>query len=78
MDDDKRGMLEKRLAQAEIHVSAGERLLRQQRAAIEERRRDGHDVALAEELLAEMEESLSLQIADRNRLRQELGGSCSP
>ena len=72
MDGAKRGRLEQRLAQAEIHVSEGERLVQQQRATIEERLRDGHDVGLAKQLLAELEESLRLHIADRHRLRQEL------
>ena len=71
MDSAKRGRLEQRLAQAEMLVAKGERLLKPQRATMEERRRDAH-VTLAKKLLAELEESLSLCIADRNRLHQEL------
>jgi hypothetical protein len=58
------------LETAERHVSRGERLVERQRAAVEELRRDGHNVDVATGLLAVMEETLRLQIGDRDRLRQ--------
>ena len=67
-----RRVLEQHLLNAEAHVVGGERLLEQQRASIEQRRRDGHDVELATQLLAEMEESQRLHLNDRDRLRREL------
>ena len=72
-----RAFLEQRLAEAEIHVLDGERLVERQRTAIKERRRDGVEVTLATELLAMMEETLALHIADRDRLRRELASSAS-
>jgi hypothetical protein len=62
------------LETAERHVSHGERLVERQRAAVEELRRDGHNVDLATRLLAVMEETLRLQIDDRDRLRQQCAG----
>jgi hypothetical protein len=64
--------------EAERHVSEGERLVQHQRRIIEKRRRDGHHTELAMQLLAEMEESLRLQIEDRDRLRQYLAGDAEP
>jgi hypothetical protein len=72
MDRAKQRHLEQRFAEADRHVADGERLLQHQREAIEERRRDGHDVKLATALLAEMEETQRLHIAGRDRIRQEL------
>jgi hypothetical protein len=72
MDTSKHRLLEQSLAEAERHVTEGERLLEQQRNNIEERRRDGHDVRLSIELLSEMEETQRMHIAGRDRLRNEL------
>jgi hypothetical protein len=72
MDHAKRGLLEQHLAEAERHVAESETRLGHQRASIEERQRDGHDVGLAETLLAEMEQTYRMQLADRERLRHEL------
>ena len=65
-------VLEQNLLNAEVHVAGGERLLEQQRASIEQRRRDGRNVELATRLLAEMEETQRLHVNDRDRLRREL------
>ena len=67
-----RALLEQRLAEAERHVLEGERLVQRQRATIEERRHAGLEVELATDLLAMMEDTLGLHIADRDRLRREL------
>jgi hypothetical protein len=75
MDSTNQRHLEQRFAEAEMHVAKGERLLQHQRETIEARRRDGHDVNLATALLDEMEETQRLQIADRDRLRRELGAA---
>jgi hypothetical protein len=72
MDPGTRAITERHLAQAERHVREGEQRLEHQRAIIDERRRDGHDVELSEQLLAEMEESQRLHVAERDRLRAEL------
>ena len=52
MDNAKRRQLTLHLADAERHVLECERLVARQRTSIEERRRQGHDVALATDLLA--------------------------
>jgi hypothetical protein len=70
MDSDGR-RLAQHLVEAERHVSEGERLVAHQRKTIEKRRRDGHHIELAMQLLDEMEESLRLHIHDRDRLRRE-------
>jgi len=74
MDSTKHRLLTQGLAEAERHVTEGERLLEQQRNNIEERRRDGHDVRLSIELLSHMEEAQRMHIAGRDRLRNELAG----
>jgi hypothetical protein len=72
MNGAKRGLLEQHLAEAERHVAESETRLGHQRASVEERQRDGHEVGLAATLLAEMEETYRMQLADRERLRGEL------
>jgi hypothetical protein len=57
------------LERAERHVSDGERLVKRQRAITEQLRHHGHDVGLATQLLAALEQSLQLHIGDRDRLR---------
>jgi hypothetical protein len=64
--------IERHLAEAERHVATGERLLAQQRSTIEERRRDGHDVALAIDLLAQLELAQRHHVEELERLRLEL------
>jgi hypothetical protein len=71
MDPGTRTIMERHLARAERHVLEGELRLERQRAIIEERRRDDHDVELSEQLLAQMEESQRLHVAERDRLRAE-------
>lgn len=72
MDGTKRPLLEQHLAEAERHVAEGERLLEHERATIEQRRRQGLDVELAMQLLAEMEYTQRMHVEERERLRCEL------
>jgi hypothetical protein len=71
-------LLREHLGEAERHVAQGERLVEHQRMTIEARRRDGLDIELPTQLLAEMEESQRLHIEGRNRLREELAGDVAP
>jgi hypothetical protein len=63
------------LAQAERHVAEGEQHIARQRALIAELARDGHDTALAVELLHEFERTQAGHVADRDRLRAELANT---
>lgn len=72
MDKSRKDALENELDDAERHVERGERLIERQRNSIEERRRDGHDVELASDLLGEMEESQRHHIEHRDLIRGEL------
>jgi hypothetical protein len=69
-----RNVLEQHLAQAERHVLQGDLILERQRRLIDQRLRDGRDIELAVELLAQMEEMQRMHLADRDRLRDELEG----
>ncbi len=70
-----RVQLREHLALAERHVAEGERVVARQREIVAELERDGHDAAAAQarQLLAQFEELLALHVADRDRLRKELG-----
>ena len=67
-----RQMLLDHLEEAERHVSNGARLLERQRAIIDERRRDGHDVKRAEGMLETMQELQRMHIEHLATLRKEL------
>lgn len=54
------------------HVAGSERLVRRQRELVEELERDGHESALARQLLQEFEHSLELHRDDLRRIRTEL------
>jgi len=60
------------LAQAERHVSEGEKTIAHQRHIIAQLERDGHDTPAACDLLAIFETTQALHVADRDRLRKEL------
>ena len=60
---------------AERHVAEGEQHLARQRRLIAELERDGHDTALALELLREFERTQASHIQERDRLRAELSNS---
>jgi hypothetical protein len=66
-------MLQEHLAQAERHVSEGERNATQQRELIARLERDGCDTGEARRQLRQLEAWLALHIEDRDRLRKELG-----
>lgn len=68
-----RAMWEQHLAQAEAHVARGERTIARQRQIIAELERDGHDTTAARELLVQFLGILELHVADRDRLRRDLG-----
>jgi hypothetical protein len=63
------------LEMAERHVAEGEQHLARQRKLIAELERDGHDTALAIELLHEFERTQASHIEERDRIRAELSGS---
>jgi hypothetical protein len=71
---DRRTLLE-HLALAERHLQDGERHLAEQRARIEERRRDGHDISEAMELLAAMEAAQRQHKKGLDLIRQQLGAA---
>jgi hypothetical protein len=57
--------------EAEMHVSKADQLVERQRAMVEDLRRQRHDTAAAQRLLAQMELSQRLHIDDLDRLLQE-------
>jgi hypothetical protein len=61
------------LAQAERHVKQGLAIIARQREIIVALERDGHDTADALRLLADFEGIQQMHVADRDRLRSELG-----
>lgn len=68
-----RAMVRDHLAKAEGHVDLGHRHVARQREIVAELERDGHDVRDAKRLLETFEKLLKMHIADRDRLRRELG-----
>jgi hypothetical protein len=70
-----RQVLRQHLVQAEARVASGEAHLARQKRVVDELTADGHPVAAssARGLLAVLEESQLLHVADRDRLANELG-----
>jgi hypothetical protein len=68
-----RKLLQTSLAQAERHVVEGERHVARQRNLVTALERDGHDTSRAVQLLCQFEELQAMHVADRDRLRKELG-----
>ncbi len=70
-----RALLQQHLALAERHVVDSQQTVARQREIVAQHDRDGPDPAAqdARRLLAQFEELLAIQIADRDRLRKELG-----
>jgi hypothetical protein len=66
-------MLQDRLSAAERHVAEAGRHLANQRELVAYLEREGHDAAEAARLLDQLEEGLAIHIAERDRLRKELG-----
>jgi len=75
-DEDRRRvnrlMCEQRLAEAEEHVSLGEKHVQIQRNKVAELEQDGHDTVTARKLLATFEDVQNMHVADRDRLRKKL------
>jgi hypothetical protein len=71
MDAQRLGVLKALLATANRHVTAGQELVSRQRKTIANGRFGRRDMILATELLAQLERSLLLHIADRDRTRRE-------
>ena len=68
-----RVLLEDHLTMAERHVAQGERHVARQRELVAQLERRGHDTLSAKELVVQFQELEELHIADRDRLRHELG-----
>jgi hypothetical protein len=67
-----RTLVERHLAQAERHVIQGENHIARQRQIIDELASGGHDLKAAQDLLAQFEDTQTMHVADRDRLRAEL------
>ena len=67
-----RALLAQFLAKAEEHIAKSQERVRRQQQLVADLDRDGHDTVLARQVLAQFEELLSLQLADRDRLAEEL------
>jgi hypothetical protein len=65
-------MLKAHLAMAERHVAEGEVHIRHQKEIVAQLQRDGHDVTTAAHMLAVLEGTQKLHVADRDRLRRLL------
>jgi hypothetical protein len=68
-----RAMLEDHLAATERQLAEAERHVAYQRELVAQMERDGYDTAQATRLLEQFEEVLAMHIADRDRVRKELG-----
>ena len=68
-----RAVTRERLEQAEQRVSDGEREVARLRGMITQTRRQAHDIQPALNLLHQAEQALASHIANRDRLRRELG-----
>ena len=68
-----RARLERHLLQAERHVLEGESHVARQRAVVAERQRQGLDAREATDQLRQFEELQATHIAERDRLRKDLG-----
>jgi hypothetical protein len=66
-------MLEDHLAATEQQLAEVERHVGYQCELVAQLEREGHDAAQATQLLKEFEELLAMHIAERNRLRRQLG-----
>jgi hypothetical protein len=68
-----RAVTRERLEQSEQHVFLAERQMVRLRGIIAELGRDGHDVQPAMNMLHQFEQTLATYIANRDRIRKELG-----
>ena len=67
-----REAMRRHLVQADNRVASGERTIARQWAIVTELARDSQDTSEAKSMIAAFEQTLRLQIADRNRIRAEL------
>ena len=67
-----RDILLDQLAHADAYVAAGECAVARQRTVVNEKLRDGRSAEGSKALLAALEKSLKLALANRDRLRDEL------
>jgi hypothetical protein len=68
-----RAILEDHLAATERQLAEAERNVAHQRELVAQRMRDGQDTTQTTRLLKQFEEVLAVHIAERNRLRRQLG-----
>jgi hypothetical protein len=68
-----RQLWQEHLALAERPVTEAEHHVNRQRQVIADLERHGHDTESARYLLSQFEEMLAIQVADRDRLRGDLG-----
>jgi hypothetical protein len=68
-----RAVWQEHLVEAERHVVEAEKRVARQREIVEELERDGRRATAARGLLAAYERLLAMHLADRKRLRSELG-----
>ena len=68
-----RAMLEAHLVATERPLAEVQRHVAYQRELVAQLERDGYNTAEATRLLKQFEEVLAMHIADRDRLRKELG-----
>ena len=68
-----RKLLEDQLSAAERQLAEVERNIANQRELVSQLEREGHDTESAARQLEQLEEVLDMQIADRDRIRKELG-----
>ena len=66
-------MLEDHLTAVELLIAETKRRVNHQRELVAALESDGHDTSQATRLLAQLEEVLATQIAERDRVRKELG-----
>lgn len=69
-----RAVWQEHLAQTERHIVEAEKRVARQREIVAELERDGHRTTAARGRLAAFESLLAMYLADRQRLRRELGG----
>ena len=67
-----RARILRHLAEAEDHVAEGQTRLNRQREIVAELERDGHDSAMARELLRQFESVQAMHIAGLARVTREL------
>ena len=67
-----RTMLEQHLKEARGHVALGERRVARQKAIIRSLERDGHNSAVARELLCTFEQTQKMHVDDVSRIEGEL------